>query len=692
MLTVNKEAPLRLDDLYRMVAYIYSEKNTGRPVSATFSHFVEVCGALAVHDRKKKREELTVEDALCKALGWYFPLLAKLKVVSVEELVFRKFPYACPYCRSCPHDDRICKTVRGTGKTVDHDAVVKKYDENLAKKPRTLAEWQKMFNEIYPRTFTEVSSGRSSIGLLEELGELAEAVRVFEKHPKYFAGEAADIFSYIMGIANEHSLKVEAEQGGKFDFDSEFLLRYPGLCTQCGHQVCVCPNVPESTVGRLSKELEIADLGRLFGESDSDREMAGKAAAELVVQGMGGYSIVASQLPFDRGEVNRALILLCMQLAAELEKSDPGRAASLRQAAIKVTADIRPAGASGHSDSPSDAVRQLQEIWPLVSLGAAGSSDTLEGKLALRLQGGACRFGVVTALPLEFAAMKEMFEESDTREIDGDPNMYVIGVIPALTGGRHLVVLTMLNEIGNNTAASAATNLIRSFQNVEEVLMVGIAGGIPSPESPSEHVRLGDVVVCDRDGVVQYDNLKIGEKTTVRSAASKPSARMIQAAKHLEAKRLKGEAPWEGYIPRAEALEGAKRPEDSTDHLFQWESGAAKEIQHPIDPQRRSGQPRIHYGKIGAANILLKDPIIRDQLKETKVRAVEMEGSGIADGTWQHSKDYMVIRGISDYCDGKKCDYWQPYAASSAAAYARALIESVPVKQREPVEMPQDRG
>ena len=353
---VNKEAPLRLDDLYKMVAYIYSEKNTERPVSATFSHFVEVCGALAVHDRKKKREELTVEDALCKALGWYFPLLAKLKVVSVEELVFRKFPYTCPYCRSCPHDDRICKTVRGTGKTVDHDAVLKKYGENLVKKPRTLADWQKMFDEIYPRTFTELGSGRSSIGLLEELGELAEAVRVFEKHPKYFAGEAADIFSYIMGIANEHSLKVAEERGEKFDFDFEFLRRYPGLCTQCGHQVCVCPNVPEATVGRLSKELEIADLGRLFGESESDREKAGRTAAELVMQGMGGYSIVATQLPFDRGEVNRALILLCMQLAVELEKSDPDRAASLREAAIKVTADIRPAGASGHSDSPSDVV------------------------------------------------------------------------------------------------------------------------------------------------------------------------------------------------------------------------------------------------------------------------------------------------------------------------------------------------
>ena len=101
------KSKFRLDDLYKMTAHIYSEQNAHRPASATFSHFVEVCGLLTVHVRKKKRESTTIEDALCKALGWYFPLLAKFKVASVEELIFRKFPYACPYCRECPHSDGV---------------------------------------------------------------------------------------------------------------------------------------------------------------------------------------------------------------------------------------------------------------------------------------------------------------------------------------------------------------------------------------------------------------------------------------------------------------------------------------------------------------------------------------------------------------------------------------------------------
>jgi nucleoside phosphorylase len=41
-------------------------------------------------------------------------------------------------------------------------------------------------------------------------------------------------------------------------------------------------------------------------------------------------------------------------------------------------------------------------------------------------------------------------------------------------------------------------------------------------------------------------------------------------------------------------------------------------------------------------------------------------------------KDVMVIRGICDYCDTFKNDDWQPYASLVAAAYARAMIETLP--------------
>ena len=59
--------------------------------------------------------------------------------------------------------------------------------------------------------------------------------------------------------------------------------------------------------------------------------------------------------------------------------------------------------------------------------------------------------------------------------------------------------------------------------------------------------------------------------------------------------------------------------------------------------------------------------------------AIEMEGSGIADATWNDSVGYLVVRGICDYCDSNKNDLWQGYAAVVAATYTRALLESMPL-------------
>lgn len=37
-----------------------------------------------------------------------------------------------------------------------------------------------------------------------------------------------------------------------------------------------------------------------------------------------------------------------------------------------------------------------------------------------------------------------------------------------------------------------------------------------------------------------------------------------------------------------------------------------------------------------------------------------------------------VIRGICDYADSHKNKRWQPYAAATAAAYGRELLEQIP--------------
>ena len=289
------------------------------------------------------------------------------------------------------------------------------------------------------------------------------------------------------------------------------------------------------------------------------------------------------------------------------------------------------------------------------------------------------RIGIVTAIPIEFAAMESMLDEvMEYPRIPSDPNKYVVGTIPVHSSGESAenhVVITLLAKMGNNSAASAATNLLRSFPNVKNVIMVGIAGGIPNPSNPTKHVRLGDIVVSRDRGVVQYDMIKMESKCIeLRDASAPPSAHMINQVNTLETRRLKGGYPWECYIKRAHRIEGVARPDQTQDILYDT-MDQNREIDHPNDPNRREGEPKIFYGLIGSANRLLKSPESRDLLRdEYGVLAIEMEGSGIADGTWIHGANYILIRGICDYCDNHKNDLWQGYAATTAAAYVRSLL------------------
>jgi nucleoside phosphorylase len=55
------------------------------------------------------------------------------------------------------------------------------------------------------------------------------------------------------------------------------------------------------------------------------------------------------------------------------------------------------------------------------------------------------------------------------------------------------------------------------------------------------------------------------------------------------------------------------------------------------DVERIDGIPRVFSGPIGSSNILVKNEKLREKLRDDhKVKAIEMEGSGIADGTLEH--------------------------------------------------------
>jgi len=283
---------------------------------------------------------------------------------------------------------------------------------------------------------------------------------------------------------------------------------------------------------------------------------------------------------------------------------------------------------------------------------------------------------IVTALPKEAAAVKATCDSRQTVSVPGDSNIYEIGIFESNNAQRH--VLTATSGMGTLNASSLATNVLRSFPQIEHIITVGIAGGCPNPNKPDEHVRLGDVVVSGPDGIIAHDFVKETiDGRAIRSAPQKPSAVLLKVTAHLDAEELLGHRPWETITASSlQALgDDYKRPQASSDILYD----EGKIAEHPKDAQRRDGAPRIFSGVIAAADTLLKNAATRDVLRDRfGARAVEMEASGVQNAAWHQGKDVFVIRGICDYCDSAKNDDWQKYAALVAAAYTRALVEAMP--------------
>lgn len=283
---------------------------------------------------------------------------------------------------------------------------------------------------------------------------------------------------------------------------------------------------------------------------------------------------------------------------------------------------------------------------------------------------------LVTALSKEEAAVRATFDKDEMLGREGDNNLYRLGSYGIGAKARKVILASA--GMGTSNAAAVTTNALRSFPDIEHIIMVGIAGGCPNLEKPDEHVRLGDVVFSASPGIIAYENVKetnAGRQT--RSSLQRPSAALLQVANDLVSSDLLGVRPWETLLSAGAVKLGDKfdRPKDDTDIIHDRGAPAT----HPKDFDRRPGFPRIHSGAIGAADTLLKSDVKRDELRDRYgVRAVEMEASGLQTAAWSLGKDVFVVRGICDYCDEHKNDVWQNYAALAAAAYARALVEAMP--------------
>ena len=309
-------------------------------------------------------------------------------------------------------------------------------------------------------------------------------------------------------------------------------------------------------------------------------------------------------------------------------------------------------------------------------------------------------------MEVELAPVIAMLDESHPDlPTARDLNAYKLGRIQG-----HNTVIAVLPEIGQNTAATVAIQLLNDFPPIRFGLLVGIGGGVPGQDGEDD-VRLGDVVVSRPTdtfgGVVQYDMGKITADGAFQrtGALNKPPKILSAAVGLLRAKhRFEGsKVPeilsqmWEKF-PRSKQEYG--HPGPASDQLFEVDyshpSGSTcrncDKAKLVTREKRLRAEPVIHYGTIGSANLVVKDAITCERLKKDfGLICVEMEAAGLMD-----SFPCLVIRGICDYADSHKNKRWQPYAAVVAAAYMKELLFLIPTTRLAEVapasELLQERG
>jgi len=311
---------------------------------------------------------------------------------------------------------------------------------------------------------------------------------------------------------------------------------------------------------------------------------------------------------------------------------------------------------------------------------------------------------VLLPMPQETAGAEFMFADEFDKRDEGLG--FILCQIESLTGGAPRgVVLASPSQIGNIHAAMAVVQLKQKYKNVHTVICCGIAGGIPHPDpdpedlkDPERDIHLGDIVVLNQVGVLQYDYGADKRRPEFPANAApqpqeyyldpregpfKPGARCLTTCNSLTVYEKKGtEGPWITRLRERLPLGGKafERPSEGDKGCAydSLQNGAV------VTTFRRSGRiiPKVFHGAIGSANCVLKNPFRRDELRrgQNKLLAVEMEAAGVAAACHVLGLEFTTVRGICDYCDRNKNDQWQQYAAAIAAAYTYCLIQRLPAQ------------
>ncbi|XP_037725387.1 uncharacterized protein LOC119556952 isoform X4 [Drosophila subpulchrella] len=301
---------------------------------------------------------------------------------------------------------------------------------------------------------------------------------------------------------------------------------------------------------------------------------------------------------------------------------------------------------------------------------------------------------IITAQYCEKLAVDAMLENKETfvrYTTVGESNVYTLGNI-----GAHRIVSTKLPSVGSNREAMTATGntttrLLGTFQKVDFVFIVGVAGGVPHYTDYKKHVRLGDVVISyvDKQRAL-ISNSK--EKPYVYLYKSGDDVKtyfpvndsLQQIAESLQA-NMQVKRPWEDYLNQAQQALAQKteadfnRPDARTDKLFMnIGNNEVIEVAHPIAADEVDGvnRLRLHLGPIGSGRDLVRSDELRTQFaRKYGLLATDVEMSSVLDSIIGNCREsFILVKGIADYKDGTSTRKWQNFAAISAASVVKSVI------------------
>ncbi|KAL8608000.1 hypothetical protein ACOMHN_023816 [Nucella lapillus] len=310
---------------------------------------------------------------------------------------------------------------------------------------------------------------------------------------------------------------------------------------------------------------------------------------------------------------------------------------------------------------------------------------------------------IITANYHEKVAVDAMMDNKTTYvryKTEGESHVYTTGYI-----GEHKVVSTKLPQIGNFRAAqissgSTTTRLLGSFQNIEHVFIVGVAGGVPQFADYYRHPRLGDIIfsLCDKKGYIYYhcDKILQDKDGSINYQLKTWAPRDLELQRLVERVKDMREAnpeyaPWEQYMQEGQELlktqeANYERPPTASDRLYMnIGDNQVIEVQHPEAPDgisRRHDAPSVHFGVMGAGRPIRNEVSRHDFANRYGLASCDSEFDQVLESIVGNRKDsFMFVRGVADYVDGQHNKEWTPYASLAAAAATKVIIKSMPNRQ-----------